>query len=325
MDKIDKKILFELDNNCRQTLKDIGGKVRLSQQAVEKRINKMIDKGIVNSFQTIIAYQLLGYTTYIIYLRLQGTSIEIEEKIIEKLKLKENIIALWRCEGIYDLMLGIQAKDVFELNKIIIDLNNNLGKFIQNYEIVTNVGAEHYARYYLIDKKGKGKLFLTGGESNISKLDKEDLIILKKLISKPRINFVELASETKLTLDIVRYRFRKLLNKNILQGFSIVLNPRKSGFLHYRILFKLKNIDKSTQNKIFDFAHSMDNIRMITKSFGVCELTLDIEVENADQLRAILTDFRNKFKDHIYHYDILNIYAIDKYITLAVSAIDKKK
>jgi len=318
LDIKDKKILYELDLNSRETLKSIGKKVQLSQQAVEKRINKMIKNGVINSFQTIIAYHKLGYTTYIIYLRFQNTSLEKENEIITKLKANSNIIAIWRCEGIYDLLLAIQSKNIFELNDIIAKINNQFGNFIRNHDIVTNVGAEHYPRNYLINAKLVKKPFKTGGKETVIKLDKKDSLILKKLIENPRINFIELASNLGLTVDIVRYRFKKLKEKQILQGFSIVLNHRNFGHYNFRILFKLKNITESVKKKIFTFANFNPNIKMVTKSFGTYELALDIEAETREQLREILSRFRNKFNEFIHHYDILDIYSIEKYVTFVL-------
>ena len=57
---------------------------------------------------------------------------------------------------------------------------------------------------------------------------------------------------------------------------------------------------------------------MTTQSFGAYELSLDVETETHEQLREILSKFRNKFNDYIHHYDILNIYSIEKYNTLKI-------
>ncbi len=320
LDLKDRKILYELDVNSRETLKTIGKKVQLSQQAVENRINKMIRNGIINSFQAIIAYHKLGYTTYIIYLRFQNTSSEKENKIIAKLKTNPNIIAVWRCEGIYDLLLAIQSKNVFELNSIITKINNQFGEFIRNYDIVINVGAEHYPRNYLINKKALvQKPFKTGGKEAAAKLDKKDSLILEALIKNPRIGFMDLASHLNLTVDIVRYRFKKLKEKQILQGFSVVLNHRNFRHLNFRILFKLKNITEQIKREIFTFANINPHIKMATKSFGTYELALDIEAETDEQLREVLSMFRNKFNEFIHHYDALNIYSVEKYVTFVSS------
>ena len=86
LDLKDKKILYELDVNSSATMKKIGKNVQLSQQSVEKRINKMIQNKVINSFQTIIAYHKLGYTVYTLYLRFQNTTIEKElEREIKKI------------------------------------------------------------------------------------------------------------------------------------------------------------------------------------------------------------------------------------------------
>ena len=214
-------------------------------------------------------------------------------------------------------MLGIEAKSVFELNNVISKINNQFGQFILNYDIITNIGAKHFPRNYLINKKHNQKVsFNTGGKEEIINLDKKDFQIIEILIQNPRTNFVDLATKLGLTIDIIRYRYKKLIEKQIIQGFSIVLNHKNFGNLHYRILFKLKNINKEIQKQMFEFANINPNIKIITKCFGTYELTIDIEVEYNEQLREIMSEFRNKFNSQIHHYDVLNIYSIEKFTTL---------
>ena len=52
LDLKDRKILYELDINSRQSFRSIGRKVGLSKDIVASRIKKLIDKGIIIRFFT---------------------------------------------------------------------------------------------------------------------------------------------------------------------------------------------------------------------------------------------------------------------------------
>jgi DNA-binding Lrp family transcriptional regulator len=49
LDKIDKKLLYQLDLNCRQSNAQIGRIIGVSKQVIEYRINKLQSQGIISN------------------------------------------------------------------------------------------------------------------------------------------------------------------------------------------------------------------------------------------------------------------------------------
>ena len=84
LDLKDRKILYELDVNARQSASGIGKKVGLIKQVVTYRINKLLDIGIIQKFYTILDTSKLGLTTYKIFLRLQKTNVTKQNDILPK-------------------------------------------------------------------------------------------------------------------------------------------------------------------------------------------------------------------------------------------------
>ncbi len=85
MDKIDlkdRKILYELDKNARQTLSQIGKNVRLPKSVVAYRIKKLEETGIIKNFYTVINFYKLGYINLAIYVNYQYYTPAIEKEII---------------------------------------------------------------------------------------------------------------------------------------------------------------------------------------------------------------------------------------------------
>ncbi|MFW9926082.1 MAG: Lrp/AsnC family transcriptional regulator, partial [Candidatus Thorarchaeota archaeon] len=50
---VDRRILWELDADCRQTYEKLGQKLGLSANAIRKRIEKLIDDGIIIRFMIV--------------------------------------------------------------------------------------------------------------------------------------------------------------------------------------------------------------------------------------------------------------------------------
>ena len=68
IDLKDRKILYELDLNCRQSNAQIGKKVGLGRDVVAYRIRRMQEEGVIKAFWTAIDTFRLGYNVYRIYI-----------------------------------------------------------------------------------------------------------------------------------------------------------------------------------------------------------------------------------------------------------------
>jgi len=71
IDLKDRKILYELDLNCRQSNAQIGKKVGLKRDIVAYRIKKLEESGVIKNFWTAINTFRLGYNVFRIYISLQ--------------------------------------------------------------------------------------------------------------------------------------------------------------------------------------------------------------------------------------------------------------
>lgn len=63
LDETDERILAELADNARATFADIGQQVNLSAPAVKRRVDRMVDSGVIKGFTTVIDRSALGWTT----------------------------------------------------------------------------------------------------------------------------------------------------------------------------------------------------------------------------------------------------------------------
>ncbi|MEY8015566.1 MULTISPECIES: Lrp/AsnC family transcriptional regulator [Mycobacterium] len=63
LDETDERILAELTDNARATFAEIGEKVNLSAPAVKRRVDRMLDTGVIKGFTTVIDRNALGWNT----------------------------------------------------------------------------------------------------------------------------------------------------------------------------------------------------------------------------------------------------------------------
>src|ERR1700687_4636591 len=63
LDDTDERILTELTEHARATFAEIGERVNLSAPAVKRRVDRMLDRGVIKGFTTVIDRNALGWNT----------------------------------------------------------------------------------------------------------------------------------------------------------------------------------------------------------------------------------------------------------------------
>jgi DNA-binding Lrp family transcriptional regulator len=63
LDDTDERILAELTEQARVTFAEIGDKVNLSAPAVKRRVDRMLDSGVIKGFTTVVDRNALGWNT----------------------------------------------------------------------------------------------------------------------------------------------------------------------------------------------------------------------------------------------------------------------
>lgn len=63
LDDTDERILSELAEHARATFAEIGARVNLSAPAVKRRVDRMVDSGVIRGFTTVVDRNALGWST----------------------------------------------------------------------------------------------------------------------------------------------------------------------------------------------------------------------------------------------------------------------
>ena len=85
MDEKDKLILFELLQDCRQSVSKIAKSVRLPQQTVDKRIKKLEKSGVIKKYALNVNYPKFGFSRHSIYLDIHGVSAKDVDRYLKEI------------------------------------------------------------------------------------------------------------------------------------------------------------------------------------------------------------------------------------------------
>jgi Lrp/AsnC family transcriptional regulator for asnA, asnC and gidA len=244
MDLKDKKILYELDLNARQSDAAIGRKVDLSKDVVNRRIRKLIEKGVIKHFYTIVDATRLGYISGRFIIKFQHDTPEKEIEMINLLISKPYTWWIGRIEGQRDLCFTIWAKDIYDLFDIIREIQREFKWLIKDFVPGIYAKFYQYRRAYLLNKKIDDSKPVTTCFREVADFDQTDINLLKIIAADARIPTTDIASRLQVSTDTVRMRLKKLIDKKIIQGYRAALDLRNLGYLWYKISLDLRTYQK---------------------------------------------------------------------------------
>lgn len=307
LDKKDRKILYQLDIDSRQTLSQLGKKVGLSKQVVNYRLKNLVKTGIISEFYTVVNFSKLGHTQYKLYFKFQNVDIQKEKEIIDYWVNSKNSIWVASCRGRWDLAVSLLAKDSNILGEILTDFINKFAQFILEKNILITQISPVFTKTYLTEQKEK-KEFVYGGKIEHYKLDDIEKKILSLLATNARIAILDLMDKTHLTRDVINYRLKKLKKDNIIVQYRSLIDLGKIGHQLYKITIRLQNLSPQKENELKSFVKQNPNGVQFLKLLGSWDVELEFEVRNEEELHKVLLDIRNKFSDIIRDYDTLLIH-----------------
>jgi DNA-binding Lrp family transcriptional regulator len=308
IDVKDRRILYELDFNSRQSNIKIGKKVGLHKNVVNYRIKRMEEQEIINNYYTVIDTFKLGYNSLRFYIIYQNITPEIRKDIIDYFVEHKYTWWVGSFEGEYDLAVLIWVKDLHDFYQIWEKTLQKYHKYFQKQMFSLYCQLRLYRHSFLMGDKfnrsDREKYEITGGGRKI-KTDDLDFKILELLATNSRIPTVDIAEKVETTVDTVVNRIKKLKKLDVIQAFRVSINYEKLGYHLFKVNLTLNNYTE--RGRIINYIRYNPNLIMIDKAVGYSDLELDFQLKNLNELREIMDDLTRKFpndiKDHNFVHD----------------------
>ena len=117
VDQLDLKIIKSLTGDARKPYKTVAEDVGVSDATVRKRINRMLEDGIIKTFNVLLDYHKLGrIIKAFIGLNVHPPKLKA---LVAHLEENPDIQVLYRTTGDVDLFLEVIFRDMEELNEFL--------------------------------------------------------------------------------------------------------------------------------------------------------------------------------------------------------------
>lgn len=235
LDPFDKKILWELHHNCRVSYQNLSRKLGISANAVKKRVKKLIDTGIIDSFTTILSPAMIGAEVLFAFVYTDGS--EDENAFITTIgnnPLVFNVgFAVSGAGRVYTVYAQYTSSQ---------DLSE-IGRFLRQQQGVTHV--EIHPLLPTADTKTK-HVPASGAIDTLTEFSRLQLRVLRVLVDDARMPISEIAARTNLTARRVRKIIQELLESGAVM-FSVRWNLSAGGYDQFVIRIEF---DEETSNSL---------------------------------------------------------------------------
>jgi DNA-binding Lrp family transcriptional regulator len=314
LDLKDRKILYELDIDSRQSFRSIGRKVGLSKDVVANRVKKLIDTGIIIRFFTYYDTLQLGLNLLRFYFKFQYVTPEIKKEIINHFLEDIYVKSLFTTEGSYNLGVIFHVEKISDIYPFWRKTLEKYGDYFSEQVFSAYMGELVCGQSFILDEKKKPERPPIRCNLGKVEIDDLDLNILKLLASDARIPTIEIANKLNSNVTTIQSRINRLLKEKVILCFTVELNLDKIGFQGWKVDFYLSEYAKTSQ--IIKYMEKNPLLLCVDYTIGYADLEIELNVRSINQLHNIIEDLHSKFPKVIRSYTYFRAVKFYKWFSL---------
>jgi Lrp/AsnC family leucine-responsive transcriptional regulator len=236
------------------------------------------------------------------------------DKFTKEIKKEKNVVSWGRVYGKYDLYVNSVFKNEKELGDFISKLYSDKEP-ISDYFVVKPYFAELYPLKFFNHKEKKDWTFIGINNGKI-KLDENDKKLLKILSKNGRARIIDIASELKISSELVLYKLKKFKKEGILLGSRIIFDMKVLGYYFSEIMINLQNLSQKNIEKIKRFARNSKHTNSLIISLTKPNCIIQLFHKEDSELRKTIEELKKTFPEDKIDIEIILIDADEEIRTL---------
>ena len=310
LDLIDKKILYLLDQNARESISKIAKKLKIGRNVALYRINRLKEKRIIKGFFAEINNPSIGYLSFRVFLKLSNITKMMQDQLLDYIEKNPNIMWLSRVLGKWDVDLVFMTKNIADFEFFKDDLISKYNQVIDNYNISLLSRIYRYPKNYLLEEKRQNiePTILDIKNQNNYHPDEKDEKILYELTKDATINLADLSYKIRLSINTIKKKIKNLENKKVILGYRIFLDPEKIGYEYYKLHINLKNYKEIDLKKFRDWLSSKNFVIYTDHYLNGEDFEIELNLRKESEYLAFVDDLISEFGEIIKEYSLIKFY-----------------
>ena len=122
LDRIDRKIIRELQLDGRSTNVELASRVHLSPSQCLRRTRRLEETGVISGYTAIIDHRKMGYMLRAYVLVTVTTQVDkARDMVMDFLMDKEDVLSIHGVAGNIDMIIELQAKNIEHFTELVIE------------------------------------------------------------------------------------------------------------------------------------------------------------------------------------------------------------
>ena len=307
LDSVDKRLLYELDQNARQGISAVAKKLRLNRNVALYRFNRLKKQAIVKYAFAEINSVGLGYYSFRVFLKLGNFTKSQEQDLSTYLLKQKNLIWFSRVLGKWDLDIVYATKDIHKFAEFKSELLLAFNSIIEDFEIALLLDIYCYSKDYLVNRERKNTLVKHFGKVNYA-ADKKDLELLVLLTKDAMMPVLELAKRTDLSVNTVKKKMKTMEREGIILSYRLFLDTAKLGYHYYKLHMRLRNYNKQDLAAFRSFLETKSYMIYTDHHLDADDFQIELQLESEPEYLAFLDELYASFGRIIKEHFVIKFY-----------------
>ncbi|KVT50676.1 Lrp/AsnC family transcriptional regulator [Burkholderia ubonensis] len=133
LDAFDRKLLMEVQRDAQTPQNELGARVNLSTAAVNRRLRRLAEDGVIERYTAIVAPEKVGYAlTIVVNVEMESEQIDQIDAMKRTFERCPQVQQCYYVTGEWDFVLILTVRDMVQYNALTRQLffsNNNVKRF----------------------------------------------------------------------------------------------------------------------------------------------------------------------------------------------------
>jgi DNA-binding Lrp family transcriptional regulator len=280
-------VLGHIDLDARASVEEISTAAGLSSRTVRHTIERLKKLLYLSPCCWTDPY-LMGETPYRIFLTIHPGTERRHASFLDFLTKIPEVHWVGTLIGYYQVGLQLRASNFEQLRRVLDSIDQSFGSMIvqKEYGIISEL--TFLSASPIRQKRIKTPKITFRASSTQLRLDDVDRGILEILRDRPLAPLSEVGRTLKMPTNTVAYRFKNLLDKQVILGFFFSHDERSYGLESYLILVSVVGLGSKTAEQLRRFAHEHPQVLMFTACTGRWDFEFEVVVSEVGELQRIV-------------------------------------
>ncbi len=284
--------VFEISFNSRITTKELGKKLKISQQSASYLLANLKKKKVLLEQTIIIDPARLGFISLVVYYNFADFSPQAMEKLVDYLRMNGHVVGVEQLDHGYDLACVYCVPNLSFFNKLNRDFLQSFRGKVVVADVLPVVVKHLYPKNYLFPQKQFSEYVICGDRDVLELSDKEKAV-LKSLYTNPVGRIIDLAVQCSANPKTIIALKQKLEKSKVIRGYSALWDYAQLGISRKQLLLNAE-LSLDDDRRFLEFAKTHPLIVGLTRLLGKYQFLVEVEGENLLH-RNVLKELRSEF------------------------------